>query len=587
MKRSILCIILERGNVRRDAPFCYSLNVLFMRQNPKIKYILYARKSSESEDRQVASIDAQITELRKLAKELDIEISHILTESQSAKAPGRPVFNQMLQKIEQGEAEGILCWKLDRLARNPIDGGQISWLLQKGTVQKIQTYGREYLPTDNVLMMAVELGMANQFVRDLSANVKRGLKARVEAGHYPGPVPVGYENNQKHKRIEKDSERFETVRKMFKMVLEENQTPAQIWKKVHEDWKFRMPDGKPISRSTFYRILSDSFYCGKFEYPKGSGNWYKGKHDPMITEEEYDKIQVILGKRGKHRPKSHKFAYTGILRCGECGCTITAEEKIKRQKNGNVHRYIYYHCTRKKPSGCTQGSSVESKELERQISAILNSLEIPPEFCEWALKWFKRKNKEESTDRNHILREQQKRYDACVRKIDNLIDMRATGEISEEQFISKKKESENEKERIKELLEDTDGRIDSWIEKAEELFDFAQNARERFEKGDLDKKREILNRLGSNLELKSKTLGVPTEKTLLAVKEASKEVRKIHGRLEPLKIPENKGKLENSYEKSPILQGWRDSNPQPTVLETVALPVRATPPNSRRFGRET
>src|SRR3989344_3850485 len=147
-----------------------------MKDPNKIKYYLYARKSSEAEDRQVASIDAQISELKKLAKESGLQIVKVFSEAKSAKQPGRPVFNEMLQLIKSGDAKGVVCWKLDRLARNPVDGGQISWMLQRAEIQHVQTYERSYYPSDNVLMMAVELGMANQFVRDLSINVKRGLR---------------------------------------------------------------------------------------------------------------------------------------------------------------------------------------------------------------------------------------------------------------------------------------------------------------------------------------------------------------------------------------------------------------------------
>lgn len=147
-----------------------------------IKYFLYVRRSQDSEDRQMASLDDQKTEMMRLANQLGITVVDVIEESQSAKKPGRPKFNQMLERIHNGEANGIICWKLNRLARNPIDGGQISWLLQQGVIQHIQTQGRDYKPTDNVLMMAVELGMANQFVKDLSVDVKRGMRLKAERG---------------------------------------------------------------------------------------------------------------------------------------------------------------------------------------------------------------------------------------------------------------------------------------------------------------------------------------------------------------------------------------------------------------------
>ena len=149
-----------------------------------LNYFLYARKSTDVEDKQVLSIEAQLNELRSLAKRESLAIAAEFVEKQSAKKPGRPIFNDMLRRIIAGEAQGIVCWKIDRLARNPVDGGQISWLLQQSVIQHIQTHDRSFLPADNVLMMSVELGMANQYIRDLSANTKRGLREKARRGDF-------------------------------------------------------------------------------------------------------------------------------------------------------------------------------------------------------------------------------------------------------------------------------------------------------------------------------------------------------------------------------------------------------------------
>ena len=153
-------------------------------------YFLYARKSTDVEDKQVRSIEDQLAVLRVLAKTEGLKISAEFIEKQSAKMPGRPIFNEMMERIQKGEAEGIICWKLDRLARNPVDGGQISWMLQRGIIQHIQTNDRSYRSTDNVLMMSVEFGMANQYILDLSSNTKRGLYQKAERGDYPGLAPL-------------------------------------------------------------------------------------------------------------------------------------------------------------------------------------------------------------------------------------------------------------------------------------------------------------------------------------------------------------------------------------------------------------
>lgn len=525
-------------------------------QSNKIQYFLYARKSSETEDRQVLSIDSQTDELKKIATQEGLTIVRIFTEARSAKEPGRPIFNEMLERIKKGEADGILCWKLDRLARNPIDGAEISWWLQRGAIKHIQTYGRSYYPTDNVLMMSVEFGMANQFIIDLSTNVKRGLRKKAEMGCYPTHAPVGYINNplktKGSRDIVKDEGRFALLRKMFEMVHSGTHTPPKVLKMASSEWGFTMPNGKPMARSTFYRILTDPFYYGRYEYPKGSGEWYQGTHEPLITETEYDRVQILLGRRGNPRPKTHVFAFTGLMRCGECGCTITAEEKVKRQKNGNIHHYIYYHCTKRKNTSCSQGS-IEVKELEAQILHLLGTIEIPQEFYEWALEVIKSENIRESEIRGVSLENQRHAYDACTKRIDSLIDMRANEEITQEEFLAKKNTILKEKERLHAILTDTDEKTTGWLERAEKLFTFARDAAQSFNGGTTQVKRNILTALGSNLTLKDEKLSVVLHDSLSPIIRCAAEVKNIHARLEPPNTAMDKKEIERLYAQSPTL----------------------------------
>ena len=220
----------------------------------KIKYFIYARKSSESEDRQMASIESQIDELKKIAKENELEIVEVFSESKSAKAPGRTEFRKMIERIHEGEVQGIICWKLNRLARNPVDGGKISWLLQQSVIEHIQTYGRSYYSTDNVLMMSVEFGMANQFVKDLSVDTKRGMWAKAERGWCPGPAPVGYIHNpikkQGEKEILSDEKRFDIVSKCWAMMLTGAHTVPQVWEVAVNQWGLTGRMGKKITPAT-------------------------------------------------------------------------------------------------------------------------------------------------------------------------------------------------------------------------------------------------------------------------------------------------------------------------------------------------
>ena len=563
------------------------------------RYIIYCRKSTESEDRQVLSIESQINELKTLAERLSLRVVDVVSESKSAKSPGRPVFNEMIKSISQGKADGIICWKLDRLARNPIDGGQIIWMLQKAVIKHIQAYDRSYYPEDNVLLMNVEFGMANQFILDLSKNVKRGLRAKVEKGWLPSVAPIGYLNDKSRdkgkKQIIKDPERFDLLRKMWDLMISGRYTPPKILEIATNKWGLRNIKGGFVSRSTVYQIFTNSFYCGLFEYPKESGNWYQGSHKPMITQAEYDKVQTLLGSRGKPRLRRRNFPFTGLIRCGECGAMVTAEEKnqvicseckykfssnnrtgcpkcgtpIESMENPTILRYVYYHCTKRKTPKCTQ-KTIEAKKLEKQISEHLSRIYISECFKDWAIKHLKEENDKEIRSREMIIGSQRKAYDNCLRKLDNLLQlkispMNADGSLlSDEEYAMRKAELIKEKARLQELLGDTDNRVEKWLEFAEKTFGFACHAKYWFENGTDQDKASILNSLGSNLILKDRKLMLDLRKPLIAVENVVKGVPQVRGRFEPGKFGLNKGDLGVFYSQNPIVLRRQDSNLRPT-----------------------
>jgi len=527
-----------------------------MKTDIPTKYFLYARKSSESEDRQMASIESQIDELKRIATDLKLNVIEVLTESKTAKGPGRVVFNEMLARINSGEANGILCWKLNRLARNPIDGGSISWMLQQGKIAHIQTVGRDYKSDDNVLMMQVEFGMANQFIRDLSTDTKRGLKSKAERGWYPTRASIGYMPNpykyKGDKEIIKDPERFDLVRKMFDLMLTGAYTPPQVRDIAVKEWGLKNRQGKSISRSNVYRIFSDPFFYGEFEYPSRSGNWYTGQHEPMITRDEFERIQRLLGNKHSTRPKEYDFAFRGKIKCGECGAFVTAEHKTKRQKNGVVRNYIYYHCTKRKDLDCSQ-KSIEEKVLEEQITAELKSIEIPQEFYTWAMNVLKEQNEVEIRSRKKITFNQRFKYDEIVHKLDNLIDLRASGEIGAEDFTRRKESLLQEKEAMEGLLRDAEMRTNEWLNTADRYFKFAENVQVRFQEGDIRVKKEILAMLGSNLILKDQKFSVCLPEPLVTIKKASNVVSKIHARFEPQKTLDKQEFFDQKYVSSSVL----------------------------------
>ncbi len=334
----------------------------------RVKYVLYARKSTEQEDKQVLSIDSQIREMGKLALSEDIEIVETKKESHSAKEAGqRPVFNEIVEELKQGKFNGILTWAPDRIARNAGDLGKIVDLMDQKLLVEIRTFGQKFTNTPNDKFMLMILGSQAKLENDNKViNVKRGLRARCEMGLWPCTAPTGYLNSKnvdKRCHVEIDPHRAPIMRKIFEKVAYEKWSGRKIHSWLKNDMKFKTRNGKALTLSNIYITLRNTFYYGTIEYPRGSGDWYQGKHEPIITKELFDKVQesmIEYVERGEHK----EFAFTKLMSCGLCGSGITADEKFKKQKNGNIHRHVYYGCCRFHDKNCKSGWINEDDLIE-------------------------------------------------------------------------------------------------------------------------------------------------------------------------------------------------------------------------------
>lgn len=568
---------------------CYHQDETGSRTMNMDMYFIYCRKSSESEDRQVLSIDSQTNELKQLSERLNISNPRIETEARSAKTPGRPIFNSILNEIENKRGQGLIVWHPDRLSRNPEDAGRIISLMDRGLLLEVVTPSQTFRnnPMDKFMlgffMMNAKLENDNKGV-----SVERGLKAKAEKGWLPSGAKAGYMNDKYaekgNKTILPDPERFPMIRQVFDLMLTGTYTVMQIWRILNEELGYRTPvhkriGGKPMTRSQLYKTLTDPFYYGLFEYPIGSGNWYEGQHKPMITKQEHDRIQVLLGRRGRPRPKAHSFDYTGLMECGECGASITAEEKyqiicssckfkfssvnknscpkckvlIEEMLNPKLLHYVYYHCTKRSNPNCSQGS-IRLEDLEMQFDLLLSRIQISENFKNWAISYLGELADKEVENREELRTSVKKQYDECVKSIDNLINLMIRGKtLTDEEFKSQKDSLMTRKAELKERLDVLDSRVDKWVELSEKTFNFASNARYWFEHGSTQEKREILASLGSNLTLKDKIISITLDKPLSFIEEAKKEEPEIFAMLEPNTETDNTLQLEDLWTKNPTM----------------------------------
>lgn len=351
-----------------------------VKQEPiRVKYCLYARKSMEAEDAQALSIESQVKEMTAIATRDNLEIVEIKRESHSSKEVGqRPIYNQLLDDIRCSKFNGILTWAPDRLSRNAGDLGAVVDLLDQKKLVEIRTYSQTFTNNPNEKFMLMILGSQAKLENDQKIlNVKRGLRARCEMGYRPCTAPTGYLNEKhvdKKCQVRLDPKRASTVRQIFEKIGNDGWSGRKTYRWLLKIG-FKTHTLKHLSLANIYILIRNPFYYGEFEYPKGSGEWYQGKHEPLITKELFEKVQCGIQDQYIPKTESKEFAFTRLIKCGVCGSGITADEKFKILKDGGTNRHVYYRCTKAKDVACSNPAINETSLIE-ELSKLLDTLDI-------------------------------------------------------------------------------------------------------------------------------------------------------------------------------------------------------------------
>lgn len=334
----------------------------------------------EQEDKQALSIDSQINEMLELARRENLEVVEIKQESHSSKEVGqRPVYNELIADIKHGKFNGILTWAPDRLSRNAGDLGSVVDLMDQKLLLEIRTYGQKFTNNPNEKFLLMILGSQAKLENDNKmVNVKRGLRARCEMGLWPAVAPTGYLNHPDRTQkcvVIVDELRHEVIKQMYEKVAQDGWSGRKVYHWLRDDIKFTTRGGKPLTLSNVYIILKNTFYYGEFQYPKGQGKWYVGKHKPIVTKDLYNQVQNKITQDHTVRTQSKEFAFTKMITCGLCGSGITADEKFKKLKDGTENRYVYYGCTKFNDKNCKCGY-IREEDLIEQLTNVLDTVSL-------------------------------------------------------------------------------------------------------------------------------------------------------------------------------------------------------------------
>jgi len=479
------------------------------------KYYLYARKSSEEKDKQILSIDSQIKELTQIAEKEKLNIIEVFKESRSAKDIGRPVFNEMMEKIETGNC-GIIAWKLDRLARNELDGGRIIYWIGRNIISKIITSDKTYKGVDDKLLMQIEFGMATKYVDDLSFNVKRGLRYKLtDKKEWPGWASPGYINidekgviagkgydkykqrllekkNKKLKRIEIDPIQGPIMKKVFEDCDTGNYSLETLNEKAYKIGLRGKLKNKKVSKSILARALQNPFYYGMMVM---KNEQYEGNHEPLISKMLFDRVQEVLHQNSRPISQRWQFAFRGIIKCSYCGCSITAESK---------KGHIYYHCTQRRGK-CPQ-PYLKEKEIEEQLEVKIKEITINDMVKELLMMAIKKGHDNERKLHLNSIKYWQNTFNKCEDKLDRLLNLYTEGLIEKEEYSKKKREILDAKMEAKEKLEVYDKTKQDWHNYAENLIIQTNHAHKVFKEGSIEDKKALLRAVGENFILKDRIL---------------------------------------------------------------------------------
>ena len=492
-----------------------------MEDLPKSKCFVYLRRSQDREDRQLLSIDKQEEQVKHIFERNEhVMPEYLPPEDRSAKTPGRPIFNNMMDRIEAGEVRYIASWALSRLSRNPVDTGRVIFALDTGKLLAIYTPNRTYRDTpDDKMFLAIELGLAKKNNDDLGIQVKEGFSVKRTHGQYPGPAPIGYINvilKTGGRNIAPDPETSEKVIRLFELAATGLHTLDNLWKEAI-NMGITGRKGNPIGKSTIEDMLQRRTYTGVFKY--GRDDWHQGTYKPLISVDLYNKVQVAMGwkKSSAQRPATtsgRSYLYKGLLLCKTCKFNITAYTKPKKLASGREAEYIFYTCTKKNKKIKCKEPQLSDKLLEAEVLVNMQNYEISEADGEECSYWLDQHYSEFIKERTRYKPMWLKDLKQAKSALETLDDKLESGTMSDERYKLRAAKHEADIARTTQLLKATDTDADRWLELAKETFSGVVNLGEVFQEADDQEKRQLMMFVGLNWHLGNKKVVLTPRKPL-------------------------------------------------------------------------
>ena len=358
-------------------------------------------------------------------------------------------------------------------------------------------------------MLNIAFGQSKYYVDSLSENTKRGLRQKVRNGDYPSQAPVGYINDSRTKSVVVDKKKSRVIRLAFEKYAKGKSRLEDISNFLAKNGIVSR-SGKIISKTRASFILSNPFYIGLFKY---GGERHEGKYEPIVSKKLFDKAQEILKLRGvpDKKTKNEPQPFCGLISCASCGMMITGEYKVKKQKNGNVHNYTYYHCTKKSKTIKCPEPCIREEELNRQLSSLIKSVSLPQDWAVELNRLALQDHKKSAQSNSAFVEEVKKEIKSIETKLQRLLDGYLDQVIEQEIYRAEKSKLLFKKKSLEEKISSLLQKQNDWLEPMQEWIKDAQNLNGIARDSNLFNKKVAAKEIfGSNLLLGEKTVR-PTE----------------------------------------------------------------------------
>jgi site-specific DNA recombinase len=482
--------------------------------------VLYARVSSKEQEKEGFSIPSQIKLLHGYAEAKNLDVAREFIDVETAKRAGRTGFGEMLAFLNRSSTCHILLVKkTDRLYRNLKD-----WV----SLDEIK--GLEiHLVKDNVVlsddscsnekfMHGIKVLMAKNYIDNLSEETRKGMLEKAEQGQWPTLAPLGYRNvtgPEGKKVIERNPDVAPLIVRLFEWYATGTHSIEAVTQMALDaGLKFRRSKNK-LPTATVHKILRNRAYTGRFDW---KGKTYRGSYEPLITGELWDRVQAVLDGRHekRHRKVKHDFAFSGLIACGHCGCSLVGEVK--------KGRYIYYHCTGYKGK-CPEPYTRE-EVLSGQFAEVLKGLTFDDEILGWLREALRESHGDEKRFHEEAVERLRAGYDRLQNRLDAMYVDKLDGKIDEGFYDRRAGEWRSEQDRLLRAVEEHQAANRTYLDEGVQLLELASRAYDLFVKQEPREQRRLLDFLLSNCTWKDNRLAVTYRQPFDLIADASRMLKR-------------------------------------------------------------